>query len=249
MSRVGSRGVPFLEVTTPHMSGVRIPLVAGTTTIGRDPGSAVILNDATVSRQHATIEQRGGGVMVRDLNSSNGTYVNGARISGPVAVGPGDVVAFGSVRTQLVTDGVESGAASFHIRDQRADRISNVGGNQYNYEVQRESFLADIAARKTKGRWLVTLGFLCNAGGFGLFAYGVIAFIQAIPEVNIDTPQSEVPSPLGPDVGGVPLGAIGFALVAVGMFILITGIVFHVSAAARLRKLEKQRWSGPYGMA
>jgi hypothetical protein len=241
MSRAGSPSVPFLEVTTPHMLGVRIPLVAGSTTIGRGPGSAVILNDATVSRQHATIELHGGGIMLRDLNSSNGTYVNGARIFGPVAVGPGDVVAFGSVRAHLVTGGVENGQASFHVQGQRADRISNVGGNQYNYEVQRESFLADIAARKTKGRWLVTLGFLCKAVGFGLFGYGVIDFIQAIAEVDINTPTPEIPSPLGPDVGGVPLGAIGFALVAVGTFILIAGIVFHVSAAARLRKLERQR--------
>jgi hypothetical protein len=247
MSRPGSSGWPFLEITTPHLSGVQIPLGAGRTTIGRGAGSSAILHDDTVSRRHAEIELHGGGITLRDLDSRNGTYLNGARISGPVAVNAGDVIAFGSVQAHVVAVAEQSRAPTYDIRDQRAERISNVGGNQYNYEIQRESFLADIASRKTKGRWLVTVGFLCLAAGFGLFAYGVISFIQAVPDIDLGTPPSEAPSPLGPDVGGIPLGAIGFALATIGTFTLVAGIVVHVGAAARLRQVEKTRWSGPYG--
>ncbi|WP_433065223.1 FHA domain-containing protein [Dactylosporangium sp. CS-033363] len=223
----------FLEVMGHGGNGLRIPVGGGPTTIGR----ASVLNDPSVSRVHAAIEVHGGRLVVRDLNSSNGTYVNGRRITGPVPVGEGDIVAFGQVETQLVT----TAAPVYNVRDQHAGgSIHNVAGNQYNnYEVQRESFLAEIAARKSWGRALVWLGILANVVGFGMFAYGVIGFIQAIPDVTIDTPQSEVPSPFGPDAGGVPLGIIGFAIAGVGGFLLIVGIIFHVSAAARRRKMDQ----------
>ena len=118
------------------------------------------------------------------------------------------------------------------------------GRDQINYiRAERESFLADISATKTKARWLVTFGFLCVAVGFCLFGYGVIAFIQAVPDIDINTPPSDAPSPLGPDAfGGVPLGAIGIALATLGTFTLIAGIVLHVGAAARLRRLQSTPW-------
>jgi len=49
-------------------------------TIGREPGTEVCLNDPGVSRKHATVgPQRGGGVIVTDLNSTAGSFVNGHR--------------------------------------------------------------------------------------------------------------------------------------------------------------------------
>ena len=65
----------------------------------------------------------------------------------------------------------------------------------------------------------------------------MVSFIQKIPGAGINTPPAEL-TPFGPDVAGVPLGVIGFALSAIGMFSLIAGLVLHVSAAARLRKLS-----------
>lgn len=241
-----SRGGPFLEVTTPHLYGMRIPVGGGATTIGRGADAGTVLGDPSVSRRHAVIEVHSGRLVVRDLNSSNGTYVNGRRISGPVPVDEGDTVAFGNVETHLVMTAAPTGRGPvFNVRDQVAGRIDNIGGNQYNYEIQRESFLAEIAARKSWGRWLVTLGFVLNFAGFGLFAYGIIDFIQSIPSTTIDTPPSEV-SLFGPDVGGMPLGIIGFAIAGIGMFMLIAGIVFHVSAAARRRQLERSTAPGRY---
>ncbi len=51
-----------------------------TTTAGRDPGSAVFLDDITVSRKHAIVERRGDEWFVKDTGSLNGTYVNGEQV-------------------------------------------------------------------------------------------------------------------------------------------------------------------------
>jgi pSer/pThr/pTyr-binding forkhead associated (FHA) protein len=51
----------------------------------------------TVSRTHALIWQEAGAAWVADLDSSNGTYLNGTRISDPAAIVSGDVVTFGDV--------------------------------------------------------------------------------------------------------------------------------------------------------
>jgi ABC transport system ATP-binding/permease protein len=68
----------------------------GPTTVGRDPSRTVQLPmDSTVSRMHARIENEGGAFIVYDEGSSNGTSVNGARVTRQ-QISPGDTVEFGS---------------------------------------------------------------------------------------------------------------------------------------------------------
>lgn len=69
--------------------------------IGRAPGSVLRLTDYTVSRAHAQVRYTGQGWTLRDLGSSNGTWVNDRRIAGSVPVRPGDRVRFGTVGFQL----------------------------------------------------------------------------------------------------------------------------------------------------
>ncbi len=64
--------------------------IDGELTIGRHPSNAIIVSEASVSSRHATIGPANGGVLVSDLGSTNGTYVNGVRLVGPVVVHPGD---------------------------------------------------------------------------------------------------------------------------------------------------------------
>ena len=69
--------------------------------IGRAPGSMLRLNHFTVSRTHAQLRSIGDGWKLRDLGSSNGTWVNGSRVTGSVRVRPGDVVRFGQIGFRL----------------------------------------------------------------------------------------------------------------------------------------------------
>ena len=64
--------------------------------VGRAATSDVPIYDPTISRRHAEVALANGGVQVKDLGSSNGTFVNGARVTEMVA-GVGDVVTFGKV--------------------------------------------------------------------------------------------------------------------------------------------------------
>ncbi len=67
-----------------------------TLVVGRAVNSDVPIYDPTISRQHAQISAEDGGLRVRDLGSSNGTFLNGGRITDVVAA-PNDVVTFGKV--------------------------------------------------------------------------------------------------------------------------------------------------------
>ena len=58
-------------------SGQRISLNQGTVTVGRLPECTISINDSNISRKHAEMRQTGGEYVVADLDSTNGTLVNG----------------------------------------------------------------------------------------------------------------------------------------------------------------------------
>lgn len=68
-------------------------------TIGRGSGSDIVIPDKTLSRQHARIQVTSGGCVVEDLGSTNGTFVNGRRITGPTRLRPGDSLQVGTTVT------------------------------------------------------------------------------------------------------------------------------------------------------
>ncbi len=71
-------------------------------TIGSAPGNNFIIADPSVSRRHATISRLGERIELTDLGATNGTYVNGNRISAPVYLNDGDEVRFGAAPFRLV---------------------------------------------------------------------------------------------------------------------------------------------------
>jgi pSer/pThr/pTyr-binding forkhead associated (FHA) protein len=82
--------------------------IDGELIIGREHASAdMVIPDPGISRRHARVIPEGGSLVLDDLGSSNGTYVNGERISEPVELGTGDEVQLGDT---LI--GVEGGTAA-----------------------------------------------------------------------------------------------------------------------------------------
>ena len=76
--------------------------VAGVSTVGRDHDCSVRLDgDEFASARHARIDPRPDGVWVEDLGSTNGTYVNGARITSQQLLQPGDVLRVGETELRL----------------------------------------------------------------------------------------------------------------------------------------------------
>jgi hypothetical protein len=70
-------------------------------TIGRDVNTAVVVEDQFVSAEHAILTFRGRAWYVEDLDSTNGTFVNGSPVDGVAPLGFGDVVQVGQVRLRL----------------------------------------------------------------------------------------------------------------------------------------------------
>lgn len=69
--------------------------------IGRDPGNGLRLSHDTVSRLHAELSRQDNLWILRDLGSTNGTTVNGRRVTGSVVVHDGDMVGFGRMSFRL----------------------------------------------------------------------------------------------------------------------------------------------------
>jgi pSer/pThr/pTyr-binding forkhead associated (FHA) protein len=77
--------------------------VQGTMRIGRGAEADVKLDaDTTVSSRHATVTRRSDGLWVEDAGSTNGTFVNGARVTSARLLQPGDVLRIG--HTDLVVE-------------------------------------------------------------------------------------------------------------------------------------------------
>ncbi len=92
--------------------GQDLRITASGIKVGRDETNDVVLVDGTVSGLHATIYQKNNTTVVRDLGSTNGTFVNDVRVL-EVLAQAGDVVRFGGVNARLVdTNSVPSGARS-----------------------------------------------------------------------------------------------------------------------------------------
>lgn len=71
--------------------------------VGRARDNDLVLRDAEVSRTHVRFETRNGIVYVDDLDSSNGTFLNGQRVSEAIEVREGDRIDVGTTR-MLVTE-------------------------------------------------------------------------------------------------------------------------------------------------
>ncbi len=88
------------------MKGQKIPLYSNEIIIGRDANCDITLPGSHLSRQHAQLGIWGGQLHVKDLNSANGTFINGRRITQGCAK-PGDQIRFDIYSFQLHGPGMQ----------------------------------------------------------------------------------------------------------------------------------------------
>jgi hypothetical protein len=86
----------LVVVKSPSLkAGAGYTLDSAPLTIGRGGGNDVSIEDEYASSRHAQVEARRDGAWVQDIGSTNGTYVNGLKLTRPRKLTPGDVVRVG----------------------------------------------------------------------------------------------------------------------------------------------------------
>jgi DNA-binding winged helix-turn-helix (wHTH) protein len=110
---VPSRAVPCWLISSDRT----FRLGEGQNIIGRDPTSAVWLDSPSVSRRHArlTVESPTRRVMLEDLGSTNGCFVGGVAVHGPVDLSDGDAITIGSVELRVYLWNAEKAAETTRI--------------------------------------------------------------------------------------------------------------------------------------
>ncbi len=88
---------PTNAALTIQETGQSIPLEQTIATVGRKPGNTIVLeDDLKVSRHHCAISPEDGNYIIRDVGSSNGTYLNNERLTQPQTLRDGDVIEIGN---------------------------------------------------------------------------------------------------------------------------------------------------------
>lgn len=82
-----------------------LKLVDGTTTVGRHDDCQIRIKSSQVSRRHCELFEKKGMLLVKDLGSSNGTFVNGKKIEGQQVLEVGDEITIGGVKLQVTKVG------------------------------------------------------------------------------------------------------------------------------------------------
>jgi uncharacterized membrane protein len=113
----------FVIRSGPNVGKVH-PLEAQEITIGRDNSNMIAINDVEVSRRHAKVELRGSAYAIQDLGSTNGTFVNGQRLSGVQVLNPGDTISFGEGITLMYEAIYDSNATMVSSSAQAARTVA-----------------------------------------------------------------------------------------------------------------------------
>lgn len=101
---IGCVGPKLVAMDVLNLGGAGVRVIdpsAARIVIGRSRTCDVVLaNDPAVSRRHALVERFDSFLRVRDLGSSNGTFLNGVKVGGPQRLKPGDAIAIGGTTIQ-----------------------------------------------------------------------------------------------------------------------------------------------------
>ena len=251
-------GTARLVVLPPHRgSRAEVPLDRNLLVLGRDPAADLVLDDTSVSWRHAEVSCVEGRWWLRDLGSTNGTAVSGRPVTAPVEIRAGDVLVLGAVRLRIeqrvpaaagpptsVIPAVPPAGYGLSAGDQWAQgSINNVEGVQNNYVQhvmqQRESFLREVAATRTKARWFVWSGLALLVAGMAAGVYAVLNSFQQVSSVlGSGVEPSSSFNPFGGDF--VPLFAFAEFGTLIGALLIVVGIVLHVVATARRRRVDER---------
>ena len=101
-----------LVILSQGMTGRSHELKVDKTTIGRVDDNTFPIAESSVSSHHCEILLRGNDVIVNDLNSTNGTFINGDKVTGEAVLKPGQILRLGQIELRLDVDGAAPAPAA-----------------------------------------------------------------------------------------------------------------------------------------
>jgi pSer/pThr/pTyr-binding forkhead associated (FHA) protein len=110
--------MPRLVILSEGLTGKAHELKVEKTTIGRVDDNTFPVPDASVSSHHCEILLRGSEIVLHDLNSTNGTFINGQQLTGEAVVKPGQIIRLGQVELRLEDPQAKAAAATKRLPDQ-----------------------------------------------------------------------------------------------------------------------------------
>lgn len=188
-STVSQQDVWFLSGATRGDEEVRhIPVDENPFVVGRKPGVALTLHFQTVSGHHGSLWVENGELLVRDLDSTNGTYVNGARIDRPTTLSEEDLIHFAEapfrVRRQSAT-GCNAGTIAENVCDQALALV------QFDRLMSQRLVVPHFQPiLNLHNRALVGFEVLGRGRVFGLESVG--AMFQAAEQLNLEVELSRL---------------------------------------------------------
>jgi pSer/pThr/pTyr-binding forkhead associated (FHA) protein len=100
-----------LVILSSGMTGRSHELKVDKTTIGRVDDNTFPIAESSVSSHHCEVLLRGSDVVVNDLNSTNGTFINGDKITGEAVLKPGQILRLGQIELRLDVEGAPAAPA------------------------------------------------------------------------------------------------------------------------------------------
>ncbi len=107
----------------------------GPATMGREAGCQVRINSSLVSRKHCQVYEKKGHLLVKDLGSSNGTYVNGKRVSEQQVLEVGDELTIGPIRFRVEKFELAAAAAGVAKASEEAVLTGTVDKDPDEFEI------------------------------------------------------------------------------------------------------------------
>lgn len=110
--------MPRLVLLSEGLTGRAYDLKVDRTTIGRVDDNAFPIPEGSISSHHCEIHLRGSEVIVKDLNSTNGTFINGQQMTGEAVLKPGQILRLGQVEMRLESDEAKAATGGKKLPDQ-----------------------------------------------------------------------------------------------------------------------------------
>jgi pSer/pThr/pTyr-binding forkhead associated (FHA) protein len=161
-----------LVLLSEGFTGQTCELKAEKTTVGRLPDNAFQVADASVSSHHAEILLRGKEVVVRDLDSTNGTFIGGERVTEAV-LKPGQILRLGLIDMRLETGDVHP-LEQKRLLDQT--RVIPKGVKLDELESMRAPLNLEEKGFEKKSN-KATLWFIISAAAIGLVLLGALVWV------------------------------------------------------------------------